>query len=161
VAPQVLPGNYTAKLRVGNKEYSQPLVMQHDASDPNFTLDDRKLQYKTAMELFATHEQLAKLVNDIQDKQRVLKDTIAKVTNVKAKKKLQTTYDQLETLRAELVPTKPNSAFADEKRLREEITEVYRAVCGNESAPSNLQLEQVGVLKGKVADAEKRFAAIK
>jgi len=160
VSPQVLPGNYTAKLKLGSREYSQPLVMLHDAGNATFTLADRQLQYKTAMELYDLHGQLAKLVSDIQDRQKVLKDSIPKVSQAKAKKKLQDSYDKLEVLRAELVPTKPNSQFADEKRLREDITEVYRAVCGNEAAPGNLQIEQVAVLKQKVADAEKRFRAI-
>jgi len=135
--------------------------LQHDESNKTFTLADRQLQYKTAMELFALHGELAKLVTNISDKQKVLKDSIAKVTNVKTKKKLQTTYDQLETLRAELVPTKPNSAFADEKRLRDDISDVYRAICGNESAPSNLQIEQVALLKQRVADAATKYAQIK
>jgi len=160
VSPQVLPGNYTAKLKVGSKEYSQPLVMLHDADNTTFSLADRQLQYKTAMELYDLHGQLAKLVSDIQDRQKILKDSIPKVSQARAKKKLQESYDKLETLRAELVPTKPNSAFADEKRLRDDISEVYRAVCGNEAAPGNLQIEQVGVLKQRVADAEKRFRAI-
>lgn len=161
VSPQVLPGNYTAKLKVGGKEYSQPLVMQHDASNSTFTLADRQLQYKTAMELYSLHGELAKLVEDIQARQKVLKDTLTKVTNAKAKKKLQASVDQLETLRAELVPTKPNSAFADEKRLRDDISDVYRAICGNETAPSNLQLEQVEVLRKKVKDAAQRFMGMK
>jgi hypothetical protein len=161
VSPQALPGTYTAKLKAGGKEYTQQVVLQHDESNKTFTLADRQLQYKTAMELFALHGELAKLVTNISDKQKVLKDSIAKVTNVKTKKKLQTTYDQLETLRAELVPTKPNSAFADEKRLRDDISDVYRAICGNESAPSNLQIEQVALLKQRVADAATKYAGIK
>jgi photosystem II stability/assembly factor-like uncharacterized protein len=161
VSPQALPGTYTAKLKAGGKEYTQQVVLQHDESNKTFTVADRQLQYKTAMELFALHGELAKLVTSISDKQKVLKDSIAKVTNVKTKKKLQTTYDQLETLRAELVPTKPNSAFADEKRLRDDISDVYRAICGNESAPSNLQIEQVALLKQRVAEAATKYAGIK
>jgi photosystem II stability/assembly factor-like uncharacterized protein len=160
VAPQVLPGTYTAKLRIGTKEFDQPLVLQHDANSA-FTLADRELQYKTAMELYGMHLKLAKIVTDITDRQKVFKDSITKVTNVKAKKKLQDTYDKLETLRAQLVPTKPNSAFADEKRLREDISELYRAICGNETAPSNLQIEQVGILRQRVDDAEKTLMTIK
>src|SRR5690606_29972189 len=57
-APMVRPGTYTAKLKVGDKEYTTPIVMQHDTSNHAFTLADRELQYKTAMELYRLHEQL-------------------------------------------------------------------------------------------------------
>ena len=66
----------------------------------------------------------------------------------------------LETLRAELIPTKQTSMFADEKRLREEITEVYLPLCVNEAGPSNLQLANIKTLKGKVEDAEKKVKDI-
>ncbi len=159
-APQVLPGTYTAKLKIGDKEYAQPLVLQHDANS-SFTIADRELQHKTAMDLYALHGQLAKTVTDIMDRQKVLKDSIAKVTNVKSKKKLQESYDKLESLRAELVPTKTTNMFADEMRLREEISDLYRAICTNEAAPSNLQIEKVKLLQQKVDEAGKKLLAIK
>jgi hypothetical protein len=40
--------------------------------------------------------------------------------------------------------------FADEKRLREEITQVYMAICLNEAGPSNLQLESIRSLTAQV-----------
>ena len=66
----------------------------------------------------------------------------------------------LETLRAELIPTKQKSIFADESRLREDITQVYLAICFNEAGPSNLQLESIKSLIKKVNEAEKKAADI-
>jgi len=65
--------------------------------------------------------------------------------------------DRLEALRAELIPTRQTSIFADENRLREGITEVYVAGCPHEQAPTNLQLERVKVLRSKVDDARLRL----
>jgi photosystem II stability/assembly factor-like uncharacterized protein len=159
IAPQVLPGNYTMKLKVADKEYTQPLVVQHDPASL-FTLADRKLQYEAAMELFNLHERLAKDVDSINTSLKLLNDAVVKEPNAKKKKKIQEKHDKLDALKAELVPVKQNSMFADETRLRDEITEVYRAVCSGETVPSNLQLERIQQLKARVEEAEKRMTSI-
>ncbi len=159
VAPQIMPGDYTLKLKVADKEYQQPIKVVHDPSSP-FTLADRELQHKTAMDLYAMHEQLAKNVADIAEKQKMLKDNMDKVKDAKVKKQMQEYYDKLETLRAELIPTKTTSIFADEERLRENITQVYASVCNTEAAPNNLQLERVKSLQQKVNEADQKNAAI-
>lgn len=107
---------------------------------------DRELQYKTGMKIYNLHEALAKTVEDISSRQKMLKENIAKVKSAKVKKLLQEYNDQLETLRAECLATKQKSLFADEERLRERITEVYASICMQEAAPSNLQLQRIGLL---------------
>ncbi len=153
IAPQVLPGEYTLKLKVGNNEYTQKLQVVHDDKSA-FTLADRNVQYDAAMKLFRMHEQLAKVVADINDKQKMLKDNMEKVKNAKMKKQLQEYNDKLETLRGELVPTKQKSIFADETRLREDITQVYARICFTEAAPNNLQLDRIKFLQDKVNKAD-------
>lgn len=153
IAPQVLPGNYTLKLNVAGKEYAQSLKLVHDPNS-TFTLADRELQYKTSMELYKMHEDLARIVADISDKQKALREAIPGIKNAKVKKQAEAYLNELETLRAELIPTKQTSIFADETRLREDITEVYSAVANTEAAPSNLQVDRVKTLRGKVDGAE-------
>jgi hypothetical protein len=155
IAPQVLPGDYTVRLKVAGKEYTQPLKLVHDGSG-NYTLADRELQFKTSMQLYTMHEDLAKTVSDISTRQKTLKDNMDKVKNPKLKKQMQEYYDKLETLRAELIPTKQTSIFADETRLREDITEVYAAIANSEAAPNNLQLERVKSLRQKVDEAAQK-----
>jgi hypothetical protein len=153
-APMVLPGDYTMKLKVGDKEYASPLKLVHDISRKDFTLDDRKLQHKTSMDLYALHEQLARIVDDINSKQKMLQ----RADSVKDKKQrafLKEYNDKLENLRSDLLATKQKSIFAEEVRLREKISEVYLAVTGQEAAPSNLQIQRVSVLQEEVNKAEK------
>ena len=159
MAPQVLPGNYTIKLKVGDKDYTESLKVVHDPTS-TFTLAERELQYKTGMELYAMHEQLARNVADITEKQKMLKDNMDKVKDPKVKKQMQEYYDKLEALRAELIPTKTTSIFADEERLREDITQVYGSVVNTEAAPNNLQLERVKSLQQKVNEADQKNAVI-
>jgi photosystem II stability/assembly factor-like uncharacterized protein len=158
-APQAMPGDYTLRVKVGQQAYSKPLRLVHDPA-ATFTAAERTQRHAAAMDLYRMHEDLAALVGDITERQRLLKDSIAKVPQERRKKALQALSDKLEALRAELIPTKQTSIFADETRLREDITEVYVAVCSNEQAPTNLQLERVRDLRAKVDDARARLTRL-
>jgi photosystem II stability/assembly factor-like uncharacterized protein len=154
LAPMVLPGDYTIKLRVGDSVYTSKVKLVHDAANKDFTLEDRKLQHKVAMDLYKQHEQLAALVDSISTKQKLIKETIVKVQDSSLARSMRAYNDELEKLRSELLATKQKSIFADEKKLREEITETYSAVTGQEAAPSNLTLQRTEVLKQEVKKKE-------
>lgn len=49
---------------------------------------------------------------------------------------------------------KKQSMFADEKRLREDITEVFSQLTGDEAKPSNLALARLQNLENEVKKAE-------
>ena len=162
IAPMVLPGDYTLKLTVGDTVLTSVLKVVHDVSNKDFTLEDRKLQYKTAMELYKMHEQLATVVETISEKQKLINDNLTKVKDSTLKRTMISFNDDLEKLRAECLATKQKSIFADEKQLREEITDVYAAICGQEAAPSNLQVQRTVVLLSDVKkkeDANKKLLA--
>jgi len=159
-APMVLPGDYTVKLKAGNKEYTQSVKLVHDNSNPNFTIADREAQYKTAMDLYHLHEQLASVADDINSNQKMLKENIEKTKNAKLKKLLSEYNDKLEILRETLLASKQKSQFADEQKLRERISDVYVAVCSQEAGPSNLQVQRVSVLSQEVQKASHDNIAI-
>ena len=150
LAPMVLPGDYTIKLKVGDSVYTSKVKLVHDASNKDFTLEDRKLQYKVAMDLYKQHEQLAVVVDTINARQKLIKETIGKVQDSSLARTMRTYNDELEKLRSELLATKQKSIFADEKKLREEITEAYSSVTGQEAAPSNLAIQRAAVLQQEV-----------
>jgi photosystem II stability/assembly factor-like uncharacterized protein len=159
IAPQVLPGDYIIKTKLNGKEYTQTVTLVHDATNKDFTLQDRELQYNTGMELRGMHERLAKLVDSILATQDFLKKNIDSTQNVKTKKLLQEYWDQLETLRLTLVPPVIKGT-GDLIRLRNEITDVYVAVCTQEAKPGNLQLQRVQILKAEIEKAEQKNAAL-
>lgn len=154
MAPMVLPGDYTIKLKVGDSTYTSKLKLVHDASNKDFTLEDRKLQHKVAMDLYHQHERLASLVDSINAKQKLIKETIAKVQDSSLARTMRAYNDELEKLRSECLATKQKSIFADEKKLREEITETYASVTGQEAAPSNLQVQRAASLQQEVKKKE-------
>jgi hypothetical protein len=154
VAPTVMPGTYTVKLTVGDKEYKQPIKLVHDEANKDFTLEDRTLQNKTAMDIYRLHEDLSKLVETVNATQTMLKQNLQKTKDSSTKKLLTVYNDSLESFRATLLATKQKSIFADEVQLRERITEVYSAVVNQEARPSNLQIQRVSTLKKEFKKAE-------
>ncbi|MFL5788560.1 MAG: VPS10 domain-containing protein [Flavisolibacter sp.] len=154
VAPMVMPGEYSVKLKVGDKEYSKKLTLIHDPKNREFTLADRQLQYKTAMQLYHLHEKLAATVDTLNEKQKSLRTNIAMVKDSSSRRLLQEYSRKIEDLRSTLHATKQKSIFADEKKLREDISDVYAAVVGQEARPSNLQIERTTQLEQKVKKAE-------
>lgn len=160
MAPMVLPGNYTLKLKIGDKEYSSPLTMVHDNTNKLFSEEDRKEQYKAAMALYSMHEQLALLVDKINTEQKLVKSMIDSVKKAPAKKTLTDYNNKLEELRSTLLATKHKSIFADEKKLRENITEIYGSVCFQECRPTNLQLGRITTLTDELKKGETTFDKI-
>ncbi|MEY3432607.1 MAG: hypothetical protein RL131_543 [Bacteroidota bacterium] len=158
-APQVLPSKYTLKVKVGNNEYSQAFSVTH-TDKSGFTLDDRKAQFASAMQLYDMHIQLAGLVDQLSEKQKLYSDKIKKLKNKKAMDWGNNYIQELEILRSELIPTKQTSIFADESRLREDISQIYVAICSNEAAPSNLQRNNIEALQSRLDEAIQKFKTI-
>lgn len=158
-APMVLPGEYTIKVKVGDKVYDSKMDLKAEEK-PGYTLADREVQYNTAMKIYHMHEQLAALADDISGKQKSLKLLMDKMQNPKEKKIVEQYYDSLETLRGTLMGTKQTSIFADEERIRENLSEIYSSVCYQEVKPSNLQEERVTGLQAEIKKAEEKNAAL-
>ena len=157
IAPMVLPGTYTVKLKIGDKEYSNKLVMIHDNSNKLFSEEDRKTQYNAAMEIYHMHEQLYTLVDKINAEQKLIKENVDSVKRPQSKKLLKEYNTKLEELRSTLLATKHKSIFADEKKLREYITELYSSVCNQECKPSNLQTDRIAVLSDDLKKGEQSY----
>lgn len=154
LAPTVMPGTYTVKLKAGEKELSKSLQVVHNDAEKGFSLQDREQQYKTGMELYRMHEKLGVVVEDISARQKMIREQLPHVKSKKVKALLEEYNTQLEKLRSECLATRQKSIFADEERLRERITDVYASVVTQEAAPSNLQLQRVTVLQQELANTE-------
>ncbi len=157
VAPMVLPGTYTLKLKVGDKEYTKAIQLIHDNTNKLFSEADRKEQYDAAMKLYQMHESLYALVNKINAEQKTIKSNIDSLVKPQSKKMLKEYDTKLEELRSTLLATKHKSIFADERKLREEISELYSSVCGQECRPTNLQIGRVAVLGDDLKKGEQGY----
>jgi photosystem II stability/assembly factor-like uncharacterized protein len=159
-APQVLPGDYKVKIKIGDKEYNSDLRLVHNSENKLFSEEDRNLQHQTAMQLYNLHEELYTLVEKINEDQKLVKGSDSTLKTNKGKKLVSEYNTKLEELRSTLLGTKQKSIFADEEKLREQISDVYSAVCYQEARPTNLQIERVTGLQEEVKKAEKAYEAI-
>ncbi|MES2702054.1 MAG: glycosyl hydrolase [Bacteroidota bacterium] len=160
IAPMVMPGTYTVKLKVGDKEYTKPLQLVHDNSNKLFTEDDRKAQHDAAMKMYHMHEELAALVDKINTEQKLVKENEDVAKKAQSKKLLKEYNTKLEDLRSTLLATKQKSIFADEKKLRENITEVYASVANQEAKPTNLQAVRIDGLNDELKKSAQAYEKI-
>ena len=73
------------------------------------------------------------------------KDTVAFSKN----KNAIAFYDDLQKSKSEFMATKKTSIFADEKRVREKVSELYGNFCGMEAAVNSTQLEAIDDLQNE------------
>jgi len=140
IAPMVLPGTYTINLNVSDKVYTLKVNCIHDETNKYLDPSQRKLIYEKSHELLTVYNSLNNTLDSIILIQNQLKkDTIALTKN----KKLKARFDELQKIKSELTASKQKSIFADEEKIREEISKLYAVFCGMESAPNSTQLEAI------------------
>ncbi len=156
-APMVLPGTYTIKLKVKDKEYSNTVNCIHDNNNKDLSLEDRKLVYEKAMQLQSLYTNINNTIDSISYFQKSLKaDTLAFSKN----KNAQAFYDELQKVKAEFMATKKTSMFADEERLREKVSKLYNSFCGMESKPNTTHLEAIEDLQKECSTQIESFKKV-
>lgn len=159
VGPLVLPGKYSAELRVGNQTYNHDFEIKADDL-ADYTAEERKSQFDLSMKLFNQLEQLAARMEEITLYQQQADSLMKLTTDAKLKASIKMYRDSLENIRKDLVPTKHTSIFADEERLREKIVDVYSQVLSYEGEPNNYVYKRMEGLKMEVEKLEKRHETI-
>ncbi len=159
-APQVLPGKYIVKLSAKNKEYFDTIQLIHQ-DQKYYNIEDRKLQHEVTMKYYNMHESLAKTVDNINAEQKFILETKAKAKDKKTIQLADQYHKSLEDLRTTLLASKQKSIFADEKKLREEISESYGVAVSGQQRPSNTVIAAAEDLKIKVDAATEKYSNIK
>lgn len=155
-APMVLPGKYTIKLKVNDKEITSSVNAIHDTENKDLSLDDRKLVYTSAMKLQNLHRDLNNDIDTINYYQKKLKaDTVVFAKN----KTYKQFYDELQKSKAVLMATTKTSIFADEERLREKVSSLYGTFCGMMAKPNSLHLESIEVLMSEFTAEDAKLKA--
>ncbi|MBK7667305.1 MAG: hypothetical protein IPJ32_08130 [Sphingobacteriaceae bacterium] len=70
-APMVLPGTYTIKIKVKDKEYTSTVKCIHDEANKDLTLEDRKLVYEKAMLIQTMYNNVNNTIDSISFYQKV------------------------------------------------------------------------------------------
>jgi hypothetical protein len=139
-APMVLPGTYTLKLIVNDKVYTSTFNCVHDTANKDLNLDQRKLVYEKAMFIQQLYNKINRSIDTINYYQSLLKSDSAAYAK---RKHAIAFYSDLEKQKGELMGITKTSIFADEKRLREKVSELYSTFCYMECAPNQTQLDAI------------------
>jgi lipase chaperone LimK len=98
---------------------------------------------------------------NMHEKLAILVDSVVVVEAKLKTGGVQKDIDSIASFKNTLLATKNSSIFADEKRLREEITELYSKICSQESSPGNLQMENLKKLEKELEKAQTAWMKIR
>jgi len=157
--PQAQEGTYTIKLTKGKETYSSEVKLVPDPRSKS-TPADRELQHKTVTQLYDMLAQLTYVVDATSELHEQAKQRAAAASDDKLKDQLNGLAQKLEEFRSSLVAVKEGGMITGEKRLREDLGELYGAVNGYSGRPTQSQVESTAVLLKKLDEAGAQFQSI-
>jgi photosystem II stability/assembly factor-like uncharacterized protein len=158
--PRVLPGTYTARMTKGGQVYEHKFDVGLDRR-ASFTVEQRKQQYHAAMRVHQLFGEETAVLDRIQQLRASVAAAGAKTADDAATKtKLAAFEAKLDDVRKRIVATKEGGAITGEERLREHTDLLYGAIMSYDGAPSDYQVERIGVLEAELADIERQFEGL-
>lgn len=152
-APTVPPGVYTLRMAKGKTTYESTLELIADPASVH-TAEERKAQHETAMQLYAMNEELAYLVDQVDQVSAGVSQRLEAEAPKKLKQELMGYQEALEKLREGLVVTTgDNYVGAAAPKLRERMGSLYSEVVGYAGRPSNAQMDNLSLLQGELQQA--------
>jgi len=157
--PQVQEGTYTVKLTKGKETYSSEVKLVPDPRSKS-TAADRELQHKTVTQLYDMLAQLTYIVDATTELREQARQRAATASDDKLEGQLNAFAQKLEDFRSSLVAVKEGGMITGEKKLRENLGELYGAVNGYSGRPTQSQIESTTVLGKKLDEAGAQFQSI-
>jgi photosystem II stability/assembly factor-like uncharacterized protein len=157
--PLVMPGKYSAELRIGKEVITHDFEIKADPS-ADYSQSERKKQFDLSMKIYNELESLSSKMKEVVSFQAQIDSLILIVKDDKLKTGLKMYRDSLDNIRKEMVPTKHTSIFADEERLRERVSQVYAQVLSYEGEPNNYVYKRMEGLKKEVEVLTERHSKI-
>jgi len=159
LGPQVQEGTYTVKLIKGKETYTTTISLVPDPRSKS-TATDRALQHKTVVQLYDMLGQLTYLVDATVNLRDQARERASDATDGQTKAQLQKFADNLEEFRSSLVSVKEGGMITGEKKLRENLGELYGGVNGFSGSPTQSQIERTAVIKKQLDDANAKFQSL-
>ncbi len=154
-APRVQAGTYKAILTKGKETYTKLIKVVNDPKSA-ISATDRLQQKETTRTLFNMSEELAYIVYQIDEKDKVLMQLIEKNKGFsKEGSKIKAAFSILKEKL--VVTTGDNYVGAAEPQLREKLGDLYATIAGGFNAPSASQLENFDAIKSRFEDAKKEY----
>ncbi len=159
LGPQVQEGTYTVKLIKGKETYTTTINLVPDPRTKS-TAADRALQHTTVVQLYDMLGQLTYIVDATVDLRDQARQRAGNASDSQTKAQLQKFADNLEEFRSSLVSVKEGGMITGEKKLRENLGELYGGVNGYSGRPTQSQIESAAVLKKQLDDANAKFQSL-
>lgn len=157
-APRVPAGTYKIVLTKGKNTYETTVDLVYD-DDSITTLAERKEQERMTTELYDMVEDLAYMVYELGETQKMAMNVIE--NHPKGKKNAQRLYDALEELRADLVITTGDNYVASaDPELRERMGDLYSNVASSYDRVSGAHKANYVLISDEYTAAKERYAAI-
>ncbi|MFT5230655.1 MAG: photosystem II stability/assembly factor-like uncharacterized protein [Saprospiraceae bacterium] len=156
---RVVAGKYKVVMTKKNEVFETTIDVRYDDKTPT-TLAARKEQEALTAELFDMVEDLAFIVNEVQETQKFT--ALMMEEQPATKKTAQKLNDELEALRKDLViTTGDNYVETAEPELRERMAELYGTVASTYDAVSPARKDNYLLIKEEMIAAKKRYEDIK
>jgi photosystem II stability/assembly factor-like uncharacterized protein len=146
LGPRVPAGTYTVRINRAGETITGQLRIVNDPRS-HYTVQDRALQQKTVLKLYAMLEDLSGLV-----------DHIAELSRQPAAKGLA---GELEALRLKLAASREVGMLSGEEQLRERLGMLYGSVNGFDGRPTQSQLKRMEMLGTELAQAHAQLESLK
>lgn len=160
VGPAAPEGTYTYRLTKGEEVFTGDVAVTYAPDFPH-TPQDRDIQQRTVQELYGMLARLAYVAEAVT----AARDTSqARAAALPAEDplgaRLLTFAAELDTLHSELVATRKVQGISGQKRLRENVVGLYGGIAGFGGRPTRSQLERMAVYRGRIEEADARFAGL-
>ncbi len=159
LGPQVQEGTYTVKLIKAKETYTTTINLVPDPRTKS-TAADRALQHKTVVQLYDMLGQLTYIVDATVDLRDQARQRASNASDSQTKAQVQKFADNLEEFRSSLVAVKEGGMITGEKKLRENLGELYGGVNGFSGRPTESQIERTAVLQKQLDDANAKFQSL-
>lgn len=156
--PALQAGTYKVKVIKGKEEYWGSFTLQYPENSV-YTLEERKVQQEATGKLFGQAERLAYFYAAQSDLLGQAKDRAQKFPRYS--KTINPLIKELETLNGIIAFKGGDFYIATERRLTEQVAELYGQVNSYPGRPGASQLERLANLALEVGDLQKKFEAIK
>jgi hypothetical protein len=161
--PQAQEGTYAVKLTKGKETYSSEVKLVPDPRTKS-TAADRELQHKTVTQLYNMLAQLTYIVDATSELREQAKQRAGAAShsgmNDTLKEQLNALAQKLEDFRSTLVAVKEGGMITGEKKVRENLGELYGAVNQYSGRPTQAQIENTIMLQKKLDEAGAQFQSI-
>jgi photosystem II stability/assembly factor-like uncharacterized protein len=159
--PYVVPGTYTARLKVNDQVLETTIEVQ---GDPRIEIpdEDYRLRTKSMLALRDLLSATNTMINNAKTYQQQLKELKQRLEQSDEQSFDQTVFDDIKHARQKISALQndilkrpaPAMNYRQKPRLMEEIRSLSRAINGATSKPTQPQLSRIDQLRGEVSDAQ-------